>query len=92
MAAAPKSIFSTLRPWEILDRLATIRVAAEFGAEIPEAIVQELFRVLERAIPEVRLALDEIPAGAMHFDNIESVIKAAENALAARAAYRASAA
>lgn len=93
MEAAPVSIFDLLYPQEILDRLAGIKVEAEIGgAAIPEGTVHALFAVLERRIPEVGPAIEEIPEGApLSPDFIEDVLTAAEDAMDARSAYLAAA-
>jgi hypothetical protein len=91
-AATLTSIFSTLGPWEILGRLARIKVdAADFSGAIPEGIVHQLFKALERKLPETALAIEEIPSGRLTPDAIETVLKAAEAAIDARNAYLATA-
>lgn len=85
MATAPESIFSKQTPWDILARLAVIKIeAADFGAAVPEGTVRELFSVLEAQLPEIRLAIEEIPAGDLTADGIEWVLCAAEDAIDAR--------
>jgi hypothetical protein len=88
MEAAPKSIFANLAPQDILNRLAAIKVEAEIEkVEIPEGTVRELFMVLEAKLPEVGLAIEEIPAGDLTPDAIEEVLKATEAAIDARNPY-----
>ncbi len=88
MESAPKSIFANLAPQDILNRLATIKVEAEIEkVAIPEGTVHVLFMALEAKLPEVALAIEEIPAGRLTPDAIKDVLKAAEAALDARNAY-----
>lgn len=92
MEAAPVSIFANLDPQAILNRLAMIKVNAVVDlAMIPTRVVHSLFTALEGKLPEVGLAIKEIPAGPLSPDAIEDVLLAAEAAMDARNAYLAAA-
>ncbi len=82
MTTAPESIFSKQGIWDILGRLAMIQADAEIEkVAIPEGTVRQLFAVLEARFPEVSLAIEEIPAGALTTDGIEWVLRATEDAV-----------
>ncbi|KRF03242.1 hypothetical protein ASH00_15770 [Arthrobacter sp. Soil782] len=54
---------------------------------IQEAVVFELFKALEKKLPEVRLAINEMPPGELTSDGIEHVLLAADAAIDARKLY-----
>lgn len=93
MEAKPVSIFSKLGAWDILDRLSGLRLdPITEGHGLPEGTVVALLAALKAKLPEVAPDIDEMPAGRPTPEALETILRAGEAALHARADYLAAAA